>query len=228
MPSIKFTAKTIQNLQPRDKFTEYFELGRNHGTGAFGIRVSPKGKKAPTVKNLWQAYQDALSQRQKPKAPNTIRQENSMWRRVIDPTIGDMKVEDVKPADLAEMLKTYAKTSPVSANRMHALLSIMFQPALELNWITIHPLQWIKKPGGTEAPRKRVLSDEEIKAVWPHIEKQRRNLRDQIKLGLLTAQRPGEISNMKWSDIDLEQGIWKQTDTKAGNLFLVPLSPQVI
>jgi len=283
MPSIKFTAKSVHHLQPTDKTVEYYEAGRRHGTGTFGIRVSKQGKKAwfllykndagkqkrltlgtyptlslsaareaadnvmlqknrgddphtekkrkqsaPTVIDLWEAYQDALSQRQKPKAANTVRQENSMWRRIIEPTIGHLKVEDVKPADLAEMLKDHAKTSPVSANRMHSLLSVMFQPALELNWITIHPLQWVKKPGGTEAPRKRILSDKEILRLWPHIEQLRRNPRDQLKLGLLTAQRPGEIATMRWSDIDLDQGIWKQADTKAGNLFLVPLSPQVI
>lgn len=43
---IKFSAPKIKNLKPGIKSKEYFDKGRDHGAGAFGIRVSPKGKKA--------------------------------------------------------------------------------------------------------------------------------------------------------------------------------------
>lgn len=80
---------------------------------------------------------------------------------------------------------------------------------------------------GSEKPRQRYLSDDEIKAIWPHFDNLRYNPRDILKLVLLTAQRPGEVMAMKWEDIDLDKNIWKQGTTKTDNPHLVPLSPQV-
>ncbi len=42
---IKFTDKTIQSLKPGDKLTTYYDKERTHGQGAFGIRITPTGKK---------------------------------------------------------------------------------------------------------------------------------------------------------------------------------------
>ena len=42
---IKFTDKIIKKLNPACRSIEYFDKEREFGTGAFGIRISPKGKK---------------------------------------------------------------------------------------------------------------------------------------------------------------------------------------
>lgn len=42
---ISFTPITIKNLKPSKKSVEYFEKGREHGTGSLGLRVSPKRKR---------------------------------------------------------------------------------------------------------------------------------------------------------------------------------------
>jgi len=173
-------------------------------------------KDAPTMTDLWTLFQEKNDARQKPKSAATIRQENGYWRNVIEPTIGSMKVEDVTPRYLAEMSKKLAKTSPTSANRLHALLSSLFKPALEHGWITVH----LQSEAG--------LSDDEIRQLWPALDNLRRNPRDQLKIGLLTAQRPGEIATMRWADIDLDNATWTQETTKTGNTFICPLSPAVI
>ncbi len=185
-------------------------------------------KEAPTMMDLWALFQEKNEARQKPKSASTLRQENGYWRNVIEPSIGNMRVEDVTPRHLAEMSRKLAKTSPTSANRLHALLSSLFKPALAEGWITIHPRQWLDRPGGSEAPRKRFLSDDEIRQLWPALDTLRRNPRDQLKIGLLTAQRPGEIATMKWAEIDIENATWTQPETKTGNTFICPLSPQVV
>jgi integrase len=283
MPKIDFNPLVIKNLQPGSVSVEYFERGRNHGDGAFGLRVSPKNKRtwfvmfkneqgqikrlslgtypdlslkdarkaasdvmtkvhdgfdpakerqerraAPRVTDLWIAYQEALSRRAKNKVPSTEYEEHRRWNTVISPAIGDMKVEDVTPGDISALLDKVAKKAPISANRLHTLLRVMFKVALAKGWITIHPMQWLDKPGGAEPPRKRVLSDDEIRALWPCFDQVKPNPRDALKLGLLTAQRPGEILAMRWEDVDLNQRVWKQENTKNGATNLVPLSPQVI
>lgn len=102
----------------------------------------------------------------------------------------------------------------------------MFKPALRIGWITVHPLQWIEEPGGTEAPQKRVLSDKEIRALWPYFGQLRPNPRDMLRLGLLTAQRPGEIAAMRWGDIDLTEKTWTLHSTKNRSVHLTPLVGQ--
>ncbi len=104
----------------------------------------------------------------------------------------------------------------------------MFKVAIQKGWITIHPLQWLDKPGGEEPPRKKILTDDEIEILWKYFDKLRPNPRDILKLGLLTAQRSGEIMSMKWSDIDFDKAIWTQQNTKNGSTHLVPLSEQVL
>ena len=45
MPKVNFSPLTIQNLKPEARSVEYFEEGRNHGEGSFGLRISPKNKR---------------------------------------------------------------------------------------------------------------------------------------------------------------------------------------
>lgn len=281
MPKIDFDTLTIKNLKPEPKSIEFFDRGRSHGEGAFGIRISPKNKRtwfimyktdsgkikrftlgtypqlslkearnlandtmagihkgddpmqerrdkreAPTVKDLWGKYQQSLSIKKRSKVPSTEYEENRRWVNIISPALGDMKVADVTPVDISSLLNKIAEEAPISANRLHTLLRVMFKVALANGWITIHPMQWLDKPGGSEPARKRVLSDDEIRTLWPFFDKVRPNPRDILKLGLLTAQRPGEIMSMRWENIDLKKAIWRQDNTKNGSSNLVPLSPQ--
>ncbi|MGR0481686.1 MAG: tyrosine-type recombinase/integrase [Candidatus Electronema sp. V4] len=182
----------------------------------------------PTVADLWAAYQDSLERRKRKKVASTLSEEVRRWKNVIQPAIGHMKVEHVTPAILSDLLSAVAEKAPVSANRLHSLLNVMFKPALERGWITVHPLQWINKPAGGEEPRKRYLEDSEIQALWPCFDQLRPNPRDILKIILLTAQRPGEVMAMKWNDVDLAKSLWKMENTKNSSSHLVPLSQPVI
>lgn len=183
---------------------------------------------APTMNNLWDAYLEGLALRKKPKAASTIYAEQRMWDRNLKPVIGNMKVENITPPILADILDDKAKTAPVQANRLHSLLNILFKPAMKKGWLTVHPMQWLDKPGGTEPPRTRHLSDDEIRTLWPFFEQLQSIPCDLFKLGLLTAQRPGELRSMRWDDLNLDTCIWTQKNTKTGNTHLVPLSKQVL
>ncbi len=182
---------------------------------------------APRMNDLWSAYQESLSRKPK-KADSTTYEEHRRWNTIISPATGHMRVEDITPGDISALLDRVADKAPVSANRLHTLLLVMFKVALAKSWIKIHPMQWLDRPGGAEPPRKRVLSDDEIRTLWPCFDKVKPNPRDALKLGLLTAQRPGEILSMKWKDIDIDKAIWSQENTKNGSTNLVPLSPQVV
>jgi integrase len=184
-------------------------------------------KAAPTMNDLWRAYQESQSVRREQKSAKWATEERSRWENIISPQIGQMKVEDVSPAHLAEILREKARIAPVSANRLHGFLRQLFKPALANGWISTHPMQWIDKPGGNEPSRRRVLTDDEIRKLWPTFERVSRNASDALKIGLYTAQRPGEILSMKWQDVDFTIEVWSQETNKTGVPHLVPLSKQV-
>jgi len=84
----------------------------------------------------------------------------------------------------------------------------------------------MNKPAGAESPRKRILTDDEIRTLWPMFSKVSQNQGDLFKLQLLTACRSGELMRMRWDDI--KDNILTIRNTKSGNDFLVPLSPQML
>ncbi len=280
---MNFSDKSVNHLKPQEISIEYFDIDRKSGEGAFGMRVSPKGKKvwfamykakngkikrfslgtyphtslsearklcnstiaaneagndmqsevqrrkaAPTMEDLWDAYQEFLFNRKKPKSTRWLSEEMSRWVNTVQPAIGHIKVEDISPVHLSDILTEKAKVAAVSANRLHGLLRQLFKPALAKGWISTHSMQWIEKPGGSESSRKRILSDDEIKTLWPYFDKLPHNARDAFKIGLYTAQRPGEILTMRWQGIDLDAGVWTQETNKTDAVLLVPLSRQVI
>lgn len=185
-------------------------------------------KTAPVINDLWEEYQKAERRKLKQKADSTKENELRYWVNNIQPAIGELKVEDITPHDISEILNDLAETAPVSANRLHAFTRVLFKPALALNWIQVHPMQWLDRPGGEEKPRDRVLSDSEIRILWHQFDLLRDDTRDALKLGLLTAQRPNEILSMTWDNIDFNAGTWFNPNTKNGTHQLVQLSKQTI
>ncbi len=178
-----------------------------------------------TMMDLWEEYQK--TSKYKGKAHTTRSGERIAWGKYIKPTMGDHKLQDVTPYIISKLLDRVSTDKPVAANRLYSFMRVLFKPALAKGWIDTHPMQWIDKPN-KEIAKERCLSEDEIALLWPHIDNLRVNPRDALKLGLLTAQRPGEISQMRWENVDFEKGIWTIPKTKTGNTHLVPLSKQVV
>ncbi|MBE3072626.1 MAG: tyrosine-type recombinase/integrase, partial [Acidobacteria bacterium] len=129
-----------------------------------------------------------------------------------------------------------AQTAPTMANRLLALISRMFNFALERDWVTTNPAQRITKPGA-ETSRDRVLTDDEIRTVWTLLEAEadddpiiNRRVAAAFTLRLMTAQRGAEVIRMRWADLDLEAGWWTIPPemTKNGEQHRVPLSKPAV
>lgn len=75
-------------------------------------------------------------------------------------------------------------------------------------------------------PRSRVLSDDEIRALWAASEQMGYPFGDFIKVLLLTGARRGEIAGARWDEIDLEAKTWTipAGRAKSGNPHVVPIT----
>lgn len=99
--------------------------------------------------------------------------------------------------------------SPVAANRLRALVSKVytFGAAQRLVLPSANPVLGVKKPT-KETTRDRVLTDDEIRRVWEACATQNRHVCSWFRLRLVTAQRGGELLQMRWTDIDPKSHFW--------------------
>jgi integrase len=112
---------------------------------------------------------------------------------------------------------------PVAANRARSTLSALFTWAIKRGLVDVNPVAGTVQ--NEERSRERVLSIEELRAIWQATD----SLDDHdaiIRLLMLTGCRRNEVSEMAWSEVDLDKAIWSipGNRTKSGKAHQVPLS----
>lgn len=87
---------------------------------------------------------------------------------------------------LVKWLQAYAEKTPVAANRCSSNLKLALNYAVECGYIERNPLQavTIRVVGGEEKTRDRVLSDDEIRAIWAETHKYAALIRFLLLTGL--------------------------------------------
>ncbi len=146
--------------------------------------------------------------------------------RDLLPRFRHRKAANIKRREVIALLEEIAdRGAPVGSNRTLEIIRRIYNWGIEQEIVTVNPCQRIKKVG-TERRRERVLSDDEIRTVWAAFEDETPGMRDLFRLRLLTAQRPGEVSRMRWEDIDMASAWWTIPPefSKNGLAHRVPLS----
>jgi integrase len=115
------------------------------------------------------------------------------------------------------------------ANRTLAVLRRMCAWAVARGSIAVSPCGGIPAPSA-EKPRDRVLSDDELRAVWLGADSLGQPYTAFVKVLALTGQRRGEVAGMTWREIDLDNCLWTipKERVKNGSEHVVPLAPQAI
>jgi len=107
-----------------------------------------------------------------------------------------------------------------------AAIKKLFAWYLDGGAIETNPIAGLKPPS-KEISRDRVLSELEIRKCWAAAEIEDWPFRQFVKVLMLTAQRRGEVAEMKWSEIDFDAAIWTIPAARAknGTAHNVPLAP---
>lgn len=145
----------------------------------------------------------------------------------VYPAWRDRKISSIKRNEIRELVE--GLEGKVLPNRILALVKTIFRYALSRDWLEASPADAIEKPK-VEKPRNRVLDMGEVARVWNAADLLGYPLGPYVHILLLTAQRRGEVAEMRWSDLDLEAGTWiiPQEVTKADREHLVPLTPVAV
>src|SRR5580765_67585 len=124
--------------------------------------------------------------------------------RYLTPAWGPLPLRDITRRHVHELLDSVAgKGLTIGVNRLQSIISRIFTVALDRSLIDAHPVaRMIKR--FDEQPRTRVLSDDEIRALWRGLDAQPGAASDAIRLRLVLGQRADETAGMRWSELDLD------------------------
>jgi len=86
------------------------------------------------------------------------------------------------------------------------------------------------KPRAKEKPRERVLTDNELGALWEVCGDEGYPFGDCMKLLILSGQRRAEVAEMRWSELDLENRLWTLPSQRAknGRQHAIPLTDAML
>ena len=177
---------------------------------------------APTVDGLADRFE---SEHLAKRRDTTQGEYKSLLRLYIRPLLGKIKVVDLRHADVEKLHATVAKRAPYRANRAVAVLSKMCSLAIKWEMRTDNPAKGIER--APEQKRERYLSPAEIARVGEALAGVREKASaNAIRLLLLTGARKGEVLQARWSEIDLEAGVWVKPSahTKTKKNHRVPLN----
>jgi integrase len=154
-----------------------------------------------------------------------------MFEMHVKPAIGKRSLTELRRADLVELLDDLQNEKGLHAqvNRVRSQLVAALNWAIEHEYLDTSPAAAIKKRK-IEAPRERVLSDDELRAIWRAAEKLSDPSRSLVKAWILTGQRRDEVRCMMWSEIDLGRALWTlpAARNKGKRDHEIPLSPMML
>jgi integrase len=150
----------------------------------------------------------------------------STFTRLVRPRIGKLGIYEVRRSHVIKMLDEIEdENGPVMADRTLAYVRKAFNwYATRDDQFSVPVVRGMARVRPQERARTRVLSDDEIRAIWPVLG-QAGTYGTFVKMLLLTAQRHGEVARMSHTEIDSD-GVWtipaERYKTKRPNF--VPLS----
>ena len=145
-------------------------------------------------------------------------------RRIVTPKWGDWPLSDVRRRHVIDLIDEIASETPIAANRVLAYLKTFFRWCVDRDKLETSPAESVKRPA-RETRRDRVLTDEEIRAIWK-ASGEMGPFGRAFRFMLATGQRRTEVGSITWREIDKARALWTlpRERAKADRSHEVPLS----
>jgi len=153
--------------------------------------------------------------------PRSIQREEALFRLWIAPVIGNRPIREVMPLHLEKIKRDMGKAGRSAASIRYCLAVVRqaFNYALKNRLFSgMNPAD---KTGGVKRPtldnrRTRFLTREEAEKLLQELAKRSTDVHDIALFSLYTGSRAGEVFNLQWGSVDLQQGIALLKETKSG------------
>jgi integrase len=191
--------------------------------------AAEEAAKATTVEGLIDKW---LEKHARPNMRSHAEAERRLAKN-ITAKIGGVKITDLAKHHMTQVVDAVAERGArVEAARTFEDLRSVVRWAVGKGILTTNPFDGLKKPNGSK-PRTRVLDDAEIKAMWtalPTVLARSKACQRILKLGLITAQRPGEICGVERRELNLAEKVWVIPEARSKNKLAhrVPLSDTAV
>ncbi|MBN7767358.1 tyrosine-type recombinase/integrase [Pectobacterium brasiliense] len=154
----------------------------------------------------------------------------------INPCIGHMKVEDVKPRHIDDMLKGIVdRGAPTIATDVLRWTRRIFDYGIKRHALEINPCSAfeVSDAGGKEVARERWLTRDELIQLFQAMRKAKGFSRQNeltFKLLLTLCVRKMELCAARWEEFDLDTAIWHLPEerSKNGDPIDIPLPPPAL
>jgi integrase len=140
-----------------------------------------------------------------------------------------LPITEIKRTDVVRALdELIASGMQVGANRALAGLKKLMNWSLDRGVLSVNPIAGLKPPA-VEVARERVLADHELAKLLAVADEEGYPFGPALKILALTAQRRGEVTGMKWSEVDLDRQTWTISAARSKNKqsHCVPLTDEV-
>lgn len=194
-----------------------------------------------TIERMFAGYVESMRARGRTSAAEVERALSSA-AKYLGP---DRLASNVDASDISAFLAAiYARGSRVMADRMRAYLTAAWNWAIHAEhdytarvrqaWgLAVNPAAAVGRDSGAGAPRDRVLSPAELRALWRALEGPgfATDTALAVRLLICCGQRVRETLRMTAADLDLDAGLWRMPAAKTkgrAHAHVVPLPAIVV
>ena len=164
---------------------------------------------------------------------NTNKRKKSRIERYAFPILGNKPINEIKSSEVLAVLKPIIdKLQLETAHRLHGEISSIFAYGIVHNYTDYDPAQPVAKqiPAQKVKHRAALIDPKQVAQLLRDISNYQGTfvVQSAFRLSPMLFQRPGEIRQMLWDDIDLETQEWRPLVSKTDFHHIVPLSTQAL
>lgn len=155
------------------------------------------------VEVLWDKYMQMVASQLRSRA-----EKDRIFKRYILPVVNGLPVTEITKSHALEIIDPLVtQDKRRMADKVRQEGAAFFQWLIERDHVDRNVFAGVRKASVGKAIRTRVLSDDEVAAIWRASEPEGRwGL--WIKLLILTGGRNLEVRGARWSEFDLEARLW--------------------
>lgn len=185
------------------------------------LQIQQEADKQKTESITFSTYFDEtyIPRAELTKKPKTVSAEKGYFTNWLAPTLGNLSFKEIYPIHIEKvksaMLK--AEKAPRSVQYTLAIIRQVWNGAKMDGLVKRDSPTKEVKPPRIDNKRIRFLTHEEAQKLLANLFVRSEQLHNMSLLSLHTGMRAGEIFNLRWGDVDIEQGIIHIKDAKGGS-----------
>lgn len=155
------------------------------------------------VERMWEKYMQLVASQLRTRG-----EKDRVFRKYILPTVHGLCVTEVTKTHALTVIDTLvAQGKRPMADKVRQEGAAFFEWLIERDHVERNVFARIRKTKNAKTIRTRVLSDDEVRAIW-HASEAEGRWSCWIKLLILTGGRNMEVRGASWSEFDLEARLW--------------------